>query len=103
MKGYKASNKGKCRDIVYEVGKTYTFNGDLEACATGFHYCKKIDDVLSYYDYDRNTTVIFEIEDLGESIDKGDKTITNKMTIVRIIDPSELLTYPYQDQLYTLN
>ena len=92
MKGYKASNKCKCRDITYEVDKTYTFNGELKACATGFHYCKKIDDVLSYYEYERDTTVIFEIEDLGESIDKGDKTVTNKMTIVRIIDPSEYNT-----------
>src|SRR5574343_448911 len=92
MKGYKASNKCKCRDITYEVGKTYTFNGDLEACVAGFHYCKKINDVLSYYEYDRNTTVIFEIEDFGESIDKGDKTVTNKIKIVRIIDPSEYNT-----------
>src|SRR5574343_2031768 len=92
MKGYKASIKCKCRDITYEVGKTYTFNGELKACATGFHYCKKIDDVLSYYEYARDTTVIFEIEDLGESIDKGDKTVTNKMKIVRIIDPSEYNT-----------
>ena len=89
MKGYKASTKGKCRDLVYEVGKTYTFNGEIKACSTGFHYCKKIDDVLSYYEYDRNTTVIFEIEDFGKSIDEGNKTVTNKMKIVRIVDPSE--------------
>ena len=89
MKGYKASTKGKCRDLVYEVGKTYTFNGEIKACSTGFHYCKKIDDVLSYYEYDRNTTVIFEIEDLGQSVDDCNKTVTNKMKIVRIVDPSE--------------
>ena len=98
MKGYKASNNGKCRDLAYEVGKTYTFNGEIKACFTGFHYCKKIDDVLEYYDYDRNTTVIFEIEDLGESVNEGNKTVTNKMKIVRIVDPSEynLLFTRYQ-------
>ena len=89
MKGYKASNNGKCRDLAYEVGKTYTFNGEIKACSTGFHYCKKIDDVLEYYDYDRNTTVIFEIKDLGESVNECNKTVTNKMKIVRIVDPSE--------------
>ena len=103
MKGYKASTNGKCRDITYEVGKTYTFNGELKACATGFHYCKKIDDVLSYYNYDRNTTVIFEIDDLGDSIDEGNKTVTNKMKIVRIVDPSEYNTLFTQYQFDSNN
>ena len=96
MKGYKASNKGKCRDITYEVGKTYTFNGEIEVCESGLHYCKKIDDVLSYYDYDKDNTVIFEIDDLGDSIEDDNKTVTDKMKIVRIVDPSEynsLFTY----------
>jgi hypothetical protein len=90
MIGYKASINSKCRDIVYEVGKTYTFNGDVKACISGFHYCKNIDSVFNYYDYDRNNTVIFELEDLGTvSLDDGNKTVTNKMKITRIIDPSE--------------
>ena len=87
--GYKASINRKCKDLTYEVGKTYTFNGKIEPCSTGFHYCKEIDDIFDYYVYDRNNTVIFEIQDLGTSINEDNKTVTNKIKIISIVNPNK--------------
>jgi len=49
MKAYKATYNMTCRDVKYEVGKTYTYNGELIMCEKGFHFCKKAIDTLNYY------------------------------------------------------
>ena len=88
-KGYKASHNGWCKDMKYEVGKTYTMNEKPVMCRCGFHYCEIIDDTLTYYPYKNGVTKIFEIEDLGKTITKGGKSVTNKIKIVREIPVSE--------------
>ena len=87
--GYKASYNGVCRDMKYEVGKTYTLNGTPAMCACGYHYCENIDNVFNYYTYVIGGMNIFEIEDLGTSVVGSDKTVTNKIKIVREIPTSE--------------
>lgn len=87
--GYKASNNGVCKGMKYEVGKTYTHCGVISICHSGFHYCKDIDDVFNYYYYEPNVVVIFEIEDEGSSITNKDKTVCDRIKIVRIVPPSE--------------
>ena len=84
-KGYKASNNGVCLDMTYEVGHTYRKHSKPILCEFGFHYCKKIDDVFEYYPYQKGVTKIFEIEDLGETLTEDDKSVTNKIRIVREI------------------
>ena len=37
MKMYKATRNMKCKDITYEIGKEYIFNGELIMCEQGFH------------------------------------------------------------------
>ena len=50
MKGYKGfDNKFQCIGLQYEVGETYSYVGDIKICSRGFHFCKKLSDVLNFY------------------------------------------------------
>ena len=96
MKAYKASYNGVCRGFKYEVGKTYETD-NIEICYRGFHACRKMMDTLNYYPYNIEF-VLFEVELLGEVIERGDKLVTNKIKIVRIVPPEEYLNFKGDDR-----
>ena len=100
MKGYKATYNMKCKDLTYEVGKTYNISS-INICNHGLHYCENMKDVLNYYDYN-NTFILLEIEDLGSCITRGNKSATNKMKVIRVI-PKEEYTFEVPIMEYDSN
>ena len=48
--GFKGFDENmQCRGFKYEEGKTYHEDGEIQACHSGFHYCKYPLDVFGYY------------------------------------------------------
>ena len=79
--GYKGFNKGMvCRDKQYAENKTFTEKGEIELCGNGMHFCELPADVLNYYPYDGNQEYA-EVEAIGDVIQGGDKTVTNKLKV----------------------
>ena len=80
-KGFKGFKKGlKCRD------KQYAENADFEedvkpvACSIGMHFCENPLDVFNYYPPSGQNEYA-EVESIGDSVKKEDKTVTNKLSI----------------------
>ncbi|MEL1074598.1 hypothetical protein VXC70_14540 [Clostridioides difficile] len=91
IEGYKVFNPDwTCRNFKYEVGKTYEHDGDIEVCEAGFHFCQKAIDCFNYYSFD-NKNKVAKIEAIGLIKTDGDKSVTNKITIVKEIEWEELL------------
>jgi hypothetical protein len=90
-KYYKAFDKNlKCRDMQYEIGKEYTFDGEPIPCEQGFHFCKSIVDCYKFYDKSEDTRIC-EIMPLGKvETDDGIKYCTNKIKILKEMENPRL-------------
>jgi hypothetical protein len=94
IKGYKAfhtSDDGglQCRDMTYEVGKSYVLDGKPELCWRGYHFCRRLVDC---YDWYKSGSRICEVEASGVVIDGRDgKSVTDHIHIVRELDRHEVL------------
>lgn len=92
IKGYKVFNPDwTCRGFQYEVGETYTHEGEIEPCEAGFHFCQKASDCFNYYSFDSSNKVA-EVEAIGIVKTEGNKSVTDKIKIIREIEWQELLT-----------
>jgi hypothetical protein len=90
VKGYKGFNEDMtCRGFQYEIGKEYVHKGAIELCGSGFHFCKKIEDVQRFYDIEHNK-ILCEIEATGEVLEEDKKCTTNKIKIIREIEKEEM-------------
>ena len=93
MKGYKVFKPDwTCRDMQYEVGKTYEMEEEPIICKRGFHFCEKVVDCFQYYGFNSENKVA-EIEAYGElDFEKdGNKHCTNKIKVVRELTWYEVL------------
>lgn len=92
IKGYKVFNPDwTCRGFQYKVGETFEHKGNIEMCGKGFHFCRKASDCFEYYQFDSKNKVA-EVEAVGLVETEGNKSVTDKIRIVREIEWSELLT-----------
>ena len=82
MRGYKAFNSDlTCRDMQYEVGKEYKFDGEPIPCRQGFHFCETISDCYEFYPMEDDTRIC-EVEALGEITQEGVKFVTNYIKVL---------------------
>ena len=81
-----------CRDFKYAVGQTYEMEGDPICCERGFHFCTDLKNCFDYYKFDSNNKVAV-VEALGDIVTEGDKSCTNKITIVEEITWEEVLRW----------
>lgn len=113
MIGYKATYNMKCRDITYEVGKTYQCDG-LKLGSKGFHFCANKENVLRHY-LPYSDFVLLEIEAIG-NIDSDsifftlpdlknifDSFATDKIKILRIIPFEEHRLFRREDNKTVVN
>ena len=92
IKGYKVFNPDwTCRGFQYKMGETFAHNGNIEMCGKGFHFCRKASDCFNYYKFDSSNKVA-EVEAVGLVETRDDKSVTDKIKIVREIEWQELLT-----------
>jgi hypothetical protein len=83
MKGFKGFDKDlKCRDLQYEVGKTFTHKGTVSLCNKGLHFCEHPLDTWSYYK-PLDGSRYGEVEADGVSDSKGDdsKRVAQSLTV----------------------
>ena len=86
--GFKATYDFICLNHKFEIGKTYELPRTPVMCKYGFHYCKNPINVLNHYSIQHNFKLL-EIEDLGECIHSCDKSVTNKLRVIREIPKEE--------------
>ena len=87
-------NMGASRgnNMVYELNKEYTHDGDVKYRQSGYHYFNSIRDVM--YMYCLNRSRIFECELNGDKFDHdGIVHCTNKIKLVREISKEEIKKY----------
>ena len=91
MKGYKAFLSDMTTrhgdDTVYEVGKTYTAEGEIKICENGYHFCKKCVDV---YDYYSKPCRICEVSVTGAVQTQGNKSVGRRLKILRELTADEI-------------
>ncbi|MBF0895558.1 MAG: hypothetical protein HXK45_01320 [Atopobium sp.] len=91
MKGYKAFLSDMTTkhgdNTVYEVGKTYTVEGEVRICENGYHFCKKCVDVYDYYD---KPCRICEVNVTGAVQTQGNKSVGRKLKILRELTADEI-------------
>ena len=95
MKGYKATKNMKCLTLTYEVGKTCSID-NTSMCNFGFHFCEKMADVLDYYSFGENF-VLLEVEALGVVERKGNKSLTDKLKVIRVVPKDEYVGFPVKE------
>lgn len=72
--GYKVFNYDwKCRDFQYEVGQEYIYEGEIELCQAGFHFCPTLIDCFNYYEWTPENKVAIVHYDKTKTLSPEDR------------------------------
>ena len=74
----------------FELGKTYSVDGEVRACRNGFHACEHPTSVLQYYPAIDGTRYC-QVELSGDLDVDGDKTAARTIKVVRELSLTELI------------
>ena len=89
VKGFKGFNQDlTCRGFQYEICKTYEYDGNIELCSQGFHFCRKLQDVHDFYNLKESR--ICEIVADGKIIDDDKKSVCARISIIRELSREEI-------------
>ena len=92
--GYKGFEPNMtCQGFQYGVGQTYEHDGNIGLCESGFHFCRKMADVLNYYNGSDCRYAV--VEALGKVINGGNKSVTDRIRIVRELTKAEVFDAMY--------
>ena len=81
MIGYKGFDKDfKCRDMQYEVGKTY-IEKEAKLCKKGLHFCENPLDVFAYYSPADGKFAEIEADDVSPETGDDSKRAARKLTV----------------------
>lgn len=86
---YKITDGGKCINMTYKPGNTYVFHGNIKMCERGFHFCENPEDLLRWYDVNKDTK-IFKVYPEGYTIPDHTKSVTDELTVGPEVDPEDL-------------
>ena len=91
VKGFKVFNPDwTCRGYQYAVGMTAETDAEIEVCEWGFHFCENPAACFNYYSFDPRNKVA-EVIARGKVKTEGDKSVTDKLEIVREVSWEEVL------------
>ena len=93
MIGYKGFDKNfKCKDFQYEVGQTYKFDGELEICECGFHFCDMPLAVFEFYPpADSRFALVEAVGNIVNNDGDKHKFCTDELKIIKELTLDELI------------
>ena len=94
---FKGFNKNmQCRGYQFEVGKTFTHDGEVKACEGGFHACEYPLDVFNYYaPSDSRFARVDQIGDISRH-DEDSKAASRSISIKAEISIPSLITAAFE-------
>ena len=81
----------RCRGFQFEVGKTYTHEGPVELCQSGFHACEEPFDCFTYYSVADGKFAAVELAGVSDDRDGDTKRVGSTITIRSMLTVADLV------------